>query len=164
MILDLEPIFNNEGASKTFDYELDLSAESLGAVKPFLKPVRVCGEVHNATGVVEIDAVASFSLSLACDRCAMPIEPEQRVRICHTLVTSLNDEANDELMLITDMRFNVDELVCEDIFLDLPAKFLCREDCLGVCPDCGKDLNEGPCGCKKPSDPRLDALKQLLDN
>ena len=35
----------------------------------------------------------------------------------------------------------------EDIFLDLPAKFLCKEDCKGICFTCGKNLNEGQCSC-----------------
>ena len=40
---------------------------------------------------------------------------------------------------------------------------LCREDCKGLCPHCGKDLNEGPCGCEpRQIDPRLEALKKLL--
>ncbi|MFR3289705.1 MAG: YceD family protein [Lachnospiraceae bacterium] len=37
------------------------------------------------------------------------------------------------------------------------------EDCRGVCPECGKDLNEGPCSCRKKADPRLAVLEQLLD-
>lgn len=164
MFLDLEPIFNNEGACQKFAYELDLSAESLGGAFPFKSPVHVSGEVHNVTGVVEIKAFAAFTLSLACDRCAKPLELEQKTEIFHTLVTSLNDEANDELLLVNEMRFNLDGLVSEDIFLNMPSKFLCREDCKGVCFACGKDLNDGPCSCEKPTDPRLEALKQLLDN
>jgi len=48
----------------------------------------------------------------------------------------------------------------ESIFSLLPTKVLCREDCKGLCPNCGKDLNEGECDCKDDSiDPRLDALR-----
>ncbi len=164
MILDLEPIFNNEGEHLSINYELDLSAESLSGVLPFKNPVEIRGEVRNCAGVVELDVLASFVLSLACDRCAKPIELKQQSRVNHTLVTSINDEKNDELLLLREMRFNLDELVTEDIILDMPSKFLCSDSCLGVCPDCGKDLNEGPCSCKKASDPKLDVLNQLLDN
>ncbi len=45
----------------------------------------------------------------------------------------------------------------------LDGKPLCKEDCKGLCPTCGKDLNEGPCGCKKELDPRLAVLAKLLD-
>ena len=152
MILDLESVFNTEGLVKDFDFELDLSQEELSGVKPFTTPVRVSGSVGNHTGVVELNAVAEPVLELNCDRCAKPITVPLQIKIFHTLVTHLNDETNDELLLINELRF------------DLPAKFLCSEDCKGVCPKCGKDLNTGSCSCSKETDPRLDVLKQLLDN
>ena len=164
MILDLEPIFNNEGMVKEFSYELDLSEQELSGVKPFSTPVRVSGSVGNHTGVVELSAKADFVLDMDCDRCAKPIKLALTADVFHTLVTSLNDEANDELLLINELRFDLDPLVTEDIFLELPSKFLCSEDCKGVCPKCGKDLNTGSCSCEKEIDPRLAALKQLLDN
>lgn len=164
MILDLEPIFNNEGMVKEFSYELDLSEQELSGVKPFSTPVRVSGSVGNHTGVVELSAKAEFVLDMNCDRCARPIKLALTADVFHTLVTSLNDEANDELLLVNELRFDLDPLVTEDIFLELPSKFLCSEGCKGVCPKCGKDLNTGSCSCEKEIDPRLAALKQLLDN
>ena len=140
MILDLEPIFNNEGMVKEFSYELDLSEQELSGVKPFSTPVRVSGSVGNHTGVVELSAKAEFVLDMNCDRCAKPIKLALTADVFHTLVTSLNDEANDELLLINELRFDLDPLVTEDIFLELPSKFLCSEDCKGVCPKCGKEI------------------------
>jgi uncharacterized protein len=164
MILDLEPIFNNEGMVREFDYELDFSAQELSGFKPFAKPVKVIGKVGNKTGIVELEAVADYELDINCDRCAKPITVPVKTEINHTLVTHLNDETNDELLLISDLRFDLDEIVTEDVFLNLPAKFLCSDDCKGMCFKCGKDLNSGSCSCEKDIDPRLEALKQLLDN
>ena len=164
MILDLEPIFNNEGMVKDFEYELDLSEQELNGSKPFASPVKISGHAGNYTGIVELHATADFTLETACDRCAKPISLPLATKIFHTLVTSLNDETNDELMLVNELRFDLDELITEDIFLDLPSKFLCREDCKGICSKCGSDLNDGSCSCEKEVDPRLAALKQLLDN
>ena len=164
MILDLEPIFNNEGMVKQFDYELDLSEQELNGSKPFASPVRISGHAGNYTGIVELHATADFTLETACDRCAKPISLPLATKIFHTLVTSLNDETNDELMLVNELRFDLDSLITEDIFLDFPSKFLCDEDCKGICSKCGADLNAGPCSCEKEVDPRLAALKQLLDS
>jgi uncharacterized protein len=164
MILDLEPIFNNEGMVKEFEYELDLSEQELNGSKPFASPVKISGHAGNYTGIVELHATADFVLETACDRCAKPISLPLATKIFHTLVTSLNDETNDELLLVNELRFNLDELIIEDIFLDLPSKFLCKKDCKGMCYKCGADLNEGSCSCEKEVDPRLAALKQLLDN
>lgn len=164
MILDLEPIFNNEGMVKEFDFELDLSEQELSGEKPFTSPVKVKGSAGNYTGIVELRAKAEFELETSCDRCAKPIKLLVATDIFHTLVTHLNDETNDELLLVNELRFDLDPLITEDIFLDFPAKLLCDEDCKGVCPRCGKDLNTGSCSCEKEIDPRLAALKQLLDN
>ncbi len=164
MILDLEPIFNNEGMVKQFNYELDLSEQELNGSKPFASPVKISGHAGNYTGIVELHATADFTLETACDRCAKPISLPLATKIFHTLVTSLNDETNDELMLVNELRFDLDPLITEDIFLDLPSKFLCGEDCKGICSKCGADLNAGSCSCEKEVDPRLAALKQLLDN
>ena len=164
MILDLEPIFNTEGMVKQFNYELDLSEQELNGSKPFASPVKISGHAGNYTGIVELHATADFTLETACDRCAKPISLPLATKIFHTLVTSLNDETNDELMLVNELRFDLDPLITEDIFLDLPSKFLCGEDCKGICSKCGADLNAGSCSCEKEVDPRLAALKQLLDN
>ncbi|MGN0544996.1 MAG: YceD family protein [Acutalibacteraceae bacterium] len=164
MFIDLEPLFNNIGMSQPFDYGMDMSEEEFWAGKPFQKQVRVSGEVRNRAGIVLIDAEASVEVFTDCDRCAASIERVYKVPISHTLVTSLNDEDNDELILVEDMHFDLDPLVREDIFLFLPNKILCREDCKGVCQFCGADLNVSQCSCKKPTDPRLEALRQLLDN
>lgn len=163
MILDLEPIFNNEGLSSDFDYTMDLSDEVFNETKPFVTPVKVKGSVKNRTGIVELKAEASFTLSLSCDRCAKKLDYPCSYQFNHTLVTNVNDEDNDELLLVNELRFDLDKLVIEDIYLSLPSKFLCSEDCKGLCPTCGKDLNEGTCSCKKEIDPRLAALAQLLD-
>jgi uncharacterized protein len=44
-------------------------------------------------------------------------------------------------------RVDLEPLARESLILDLPLVPLCREDCRGLCPTCGKDLNEGHCGC-----------------
>lgn len=164
MIFDLEPIFNNIGSSLSVDYTLDFSDIELNLTKPFVKPISVKGAFKNSAGVVSVCATASFTLSLFCDRCAAAFSREYSIPVEHTLVTQLNDESNDELICIDSFRFELDELVSDDIFLTLPSKFLCRSDCMGLCAECGQNLNEGPCSCKKSVDPRLAGLLQLLDN
>lgn len=58
--------------------------------------------------------------------------------------------------------FDVEEVLNERIWLSIPMKPLCKEDCKGLCPYCGKDLNEGDCGCKSEYvDPRFAVLREL---
>jgi uncharacterized protein len=60
------------------------------------------------------------------------------------------------------VRLDVDLMVAEQIELSLPMKFVCREECKGLCYRCGRDLNEGPCGCAAEGpDPRLSSLLEF---
>ena len=163
MIFELEPIFNSVGASLPVDYEMNLADVPLNNVCPFTEPVHIRGEIRNRAGVVSVAASAQFALELFCDRCAVSMRPAFDLPIEHVLVRELNDENNDELICLESSRLDLDELARDDIFLSLPTKFLCREDCKGLCPRCGQNLNEGPCSCKKSVDPRLEGLLQLLD-
>lgn len=166
MIIDLESIFNVEGSFVDLDYEIDLSGEELDGAYPFKTPVRVFGRVSNIADVVEIHADVTSMLTIPCSRCAAEFAFEHITEVDHTLVRQVNDDAgnDDDLIEVTELKYDVNPLITEDIFLSLPYKFLCSEDCKGVCARCGKNLNDGPCDCKKETDPRFDVLKQLLDN
>ena len=81
------------------------------------------------------------------------------------LVRALSDEEDDngEFVVVPDDQLDLDQLLTEDILLDVPSKFLCSPGCKGLCPTCGKNLNQGPCGCERDTvDPRLAVLKDLL--
>ena len=158
MFIQLEALLGGGVESLPIDYEFDFSAEELGGVFPFTTPVILKGEIRNTAGIVTIKAKADFSIEVACDRCAEDIRPEFTVDIEHGLVASLNHEDNDDYILIEDMKLDVRQLTLEDIYLALPGKFLCREDCKGLCSECGANLNESSCNCQKPIDPRWAAL------
>lgn len=164
MIIDLESIFNVDGLSTDICHEIDMSDEEVDGFLPFTTPVRVEGTVGNMTGIVEIHATASFELDIPCSRCAAPMLLPMEVDIDHTLVRDVNNEDNDDLLVVSELLFDVDPLIREDIILAMPYRFLCSEECKGLCAKCGKNLNEGPCGCQKDIDPRLEVLRQLLDN
>lgn len=76
----------------------------------------------------------------------------------------LQNEEDDEILLLEDGKVDVGELAREAFILDMDTKTLCSEDCKGLCPRCGADLNLGPCSCKKEVDPRLAVLAKLLEN
>jgi uncharacterized protein len=58
----------------------------------------------------------------------------------------------------------MDEQLYLQLEMEFPLRFLCKEDCKGLCQRCGKNLNEGECGCEtKEFDPRLAPLKALLE-
>lgn len=158
MQIELRRFFENDDIKQEFDYEFTCDDEL------FSKPVHVKGFVKNSTGIVSLKAMADFTISTQCAKCAKNISKNMSVPVSHFLVSKLNDEDNDNFILVENMLLDLDGLVMEDMYLSLPLRFLCKEDCKGLCPYCGKDLNDGECGCKKPVDPRLAVLSQLLSD
>lgn len=157
MYLELQGVFNTEGKSVHFDYDFPLDDES------FTTPVKVCGEVVNKIGIVHLDAEARFDYSVSCAKCNKPLLRHAKVPVHHILLTHAENDDTDEYIVLDGVRLNLDELVSEDIYLSLPSRFLCKDDCKGLCPQCGADLNTEKCTCKAIGDSRWDALKDLLN-
>lgn len=156
MFIELEPIFNNIGAKKSFSYAFSLEDAA------YPESVSVQGVVENRAGVVTLTAETDLQYDTVCDRCLKPLHRSLQNRFVHTLVSSLNDEDNDDFLLVEDMHFDLDALLREDVLLQLPYKELCALACKGLCPMCGADLNTTTCTCKPPVDPRLAVLQQWL--
>ena len=158
LYIDLLSVFEKEGEKIDIDASFEQDDES------FVSPVRVAGLVENRAGIVSISAEAKFDYATACARCNKPILRHATVPVRHVLVTELSEEDDsDEYIVVEDRKLDVDALVSEDVYLSIPYRLLCRPDCKGLCAICGADLNEGPCSCEKPTDPRWDALKDLLN-
>ena len=163
MIIELESVFNTEGLKFPFDYELDLSAIQVSGYSPIAQPVRVSGKVENKAGIVNLTGNAQVIYTAPCDRCATEVSKEYNFPLEHTLVVALESGENDAFLEVPNLRLDLDELVEEDVNLALPSKYLCNEECKGLCMSCGKNLNEDQCNCKAPVDPRFAALLDLLD-
>ena len=157
MVIELRKFFEGDDIRLDIDYEFNSEDEL------FSSSVKVKGYIKNSSGIVSLDVMSHVTITDDCAKCAKKVKNEMSVPSKHILVTHLNDEDNDEFIVCEDMTLNLDELICEDIYLAMPMRVLCKEDCKGLCPYCGVDLNETTCSCKKPIDPRLSALAQLLD-
>lgn len=164
MLLQLKEIFVTEGESLNVAYQMDMSDVTVDGIYPFVSPIKVNLRVQNRAGLVLLNTDVSFLFAHPCDRCLEDITKEYDYSFEHILVVSAENENDEDYIEVPDYELNPDELVRADILLELPTKFLCREDCKGLCPKCGKNLNLGDCGCeKKLTDPRLEILKQLMN-
>ena len=166
MIIELKDLFDAPGASIPFNGEVDLSNVEVWGARPFTAPVRVSGLLRNRSGVVSMEYSAEYVMEYECDRCRRPVRRESEKKFSHWLAKKLEGEnENEEYILVPGSSVNMDELVMADVTLELPFRLLCREDCKGLCPICGADLNEADCGCStKQTDPRLESLKKLLES
>lgn len=163
MQLQLEQIFNIDGSCKELKYSFE-PEYSLCDDFELTSPVEFEGEVKNNTGIVSLSGKARFSATVTCGRCAELFKKDFEVEVEHLLANQLVNDDNDEYIVVEDNVLDLTELVCEDIILSLPTRFLCKEDCKGICSKCGKNLNEGKCDCKKDIDPRMAALLELLED
>lgn len=162
--INFKELFEVDGLSHDIDHESDMADVELYGVHPFAKPVKIKGRIANRAGVVSMEADASVQIETVCDRCAAPVVEELTVKMKHTFVPASYESTNDEYIIVPDSHYDLDVLAREDVLLSLPTKFLCKEDCKGICSRCGKNLNEGPCDCKKEVDPRLASLLSLLED
>ena len=161
MQLDLRSVFETEGSKQEISEELDEREYELFGTKPFVERISVRGEVTNRAGVVTLSVQVSFPLRVACDRCLEEFTRQYDYTFTHTLVRQLQDPWQDYIQ-VEDGVLNLEELILSDILLELPTKLLCKEDCKGLCPQCGCNLNHQSCDCNKAyHDPRWDVLNTL---
>lgn len=94
----------------------------------------------------------------ACRRCLRPVRGSLTAR-----VRELYEEGGgDETYPLSGDQLDLEPLVRDAVVLELPLAPLCREDCAGLCSECGADLNEGDCGCDRAGpDPRWEVLNSL---
>ena len=165
MLLGLSKIIDGPGASLPFSVSVDLSDLCYGVSYPVTEPVVASGTVRNTAGVLMMEGELTTTIHGTCDRCASPFDREIRFPIHVVLVTELADEENEDewVFPLEGDSADLDDIVRTVFVLNLDSKLLCKEDCRGLCPRCGKNLNDGPCNCQKELDPRFAALKQLLE-
>ena len=148
MLMNIKHILNISGTSEKLDFSV--SQERLNEVQTceFVSPVKVTGEIANHAGAVTLRMQIDFSLMVTCDRCLKRTIQNFSYQAEHIVVRSLESE-EDEADYIVARAESIDpeEIAVTDLLLELPTKMLCREDCQGLCPVCGCDLNEMTCNC-----------------
>lgn len=128
----------------------------------FMEPVRIEGILKNESEIFVLEAKGETKVSLACDRCLVPVAIEISFNIEERFSHTGRDD--EETETFSGDQIDLADYVQRGILGALPMKVLCREDCQGLCPVCGKDLNEGDCGCDTTElDPRFESLRALFN-
>ena len=134
-------------------------------------PATVNGKIRLAGNEVFVNGHVDTRAQVECDRCLKPIELPVNADFELEYITGSEyessavaelTEAEMSVSVFDGEALDVDEIVKEQILLAVPSRVLCREDCKGICPQCGVDRNTGECNCEtKEIDPRWAALKDL---
>ena len=129
-----------------FPFSETLDALSIDYAVKVVSPIAVSGVCFGQPGSVLIEAKAETTLELKCDRCTdsfiMPVSAE--ISEVFYKEPKADDDQGYE---IEGNSLDLDLVTGNCIFIELPRKLLCKEDCRGLCPACGANLNHGECSC-----------------
>lgn len=137
--LDINDFSRRDGDTLPFDERVDLSNE-----EPLFTDVRIVGRLRNVVGVMTVCATVTGVCTAACDRCLEPavLSLESDLKTVLTL-----DSSEDDSVWIENGKIDLCRTAYDALVLSLPIRILCKEDCRGLCPTCGANLNDGDCGC-----------------
>ena len=159
-----EPI----GSSR--DYQLN---ENFTGTERFAQVARGPVNILRTHRGILVRATLHVRSTLACSRCLddyvyssqLSIEEEFFPTVDFQSGRSLAapDEAEEGSLIDSNHVLDLFDTISECFVTDIPMKPLCRRECLGLCQECGTDLNQGPCDCdNSPEDPRWRALADLV--
>jgi uncharacterized protein len=128
---------------------------------------------HRIVKDIRIDGSLDTRVQLLCARCLEPVVQDVSHKF-DLLYRPQGTDAGREELSVTSAEAEVsyyqgeglllEDVLQEQVILALPLKAICRDDCRGLCPHCGKNLNVEQCGCTEPvEDPRWQALKDIRD-
>ena len=166
MVIDVGPLLRGEVKKISIDYML--TPEARPDVS-FESDAHVVGSITDNAGYMRLKLKAELAYHGECARCLAPVDGVFSLDFERTVVTegTLTDERleelEDEYVVLDNGTLDVDEALREELLLGFPLRFLCSEDCPGLCPKCGKPKRDGDCGCSDHEiDPRLAVLKNFF--
>ncbi|MGM0395822.1 MAG: YceD family protein [Bacillota bacterium] len=170
MKIDLSDFLDsgNQVTSYTFDISKDqLPEEDLSSI---VDTIHVEVNFYKVHGEIIMDINGSYVYQAPCDRCLTVSTSNIEFKGSGKLVkeeagNNVEDEESYEIIYYRDVSVDLTDYIWSQITSSLPMKFLCSEDCKGLCQKCGKNLNEGTCDCTiETGDLRFEKLRELSLN
>ena len=169
MQIHLSDISSCEGkcVQVTAPLEMDCITFQMGSFSVLHKEPLELTITNTGKKVLELVGTGGITVSIPCDRCLEDVSVEIPLSFKRKLDMKLTEEERvndlDENAYLTGMDLDVDQLVYFEVLMNWPLKVLCKEDCKGICSQCGKNLNEGLCDCvEEPKDPRMAAISDIF--
>ena len=165
--VDLRELARSGGGAVETQGELQQDDPALEGIDISLRdPVAVTGRLQSiGEGRFYWQGTARTVVQGECRRCLTPVATPLQLEIgaLFTQDPEALDDPDSYPVAPDATEIDVTPAVREELLLAAPRYVLCREDCKGFCPQCGKDLNDGPCGCGRAADARWHPLQALKD-
>lgn len=162
--IDVSRILEHPGDQFVFSGPVSLEPAKLGAeLIDFPVPSELNVTLTSVNRGIVVNGTAVGRLRLRCARCLETFDYEVTFNI-EELAVADGSETKDEVFAVEDGNVDLAAIVYQNLMPAVPIRPLCRDDCAGLCSDCGKNLNDEP--HSHPSDDgdeRLSALKKYFN-
>lgn len=169
MFVNLTEVLTNEDKVISMQTEVQITEISVGGEKyPVLASSPVSFVFTNTgKGRARLEGQADFVFSAGCDRCLKPVEKKLEISLVREVWApdmAVEPSVYEEQPFMEGFQLDVEDLLISEIVTSWPMKILCKPDCKGLCPTCGRDLNTGMCDCDTfVPDPRMAAIKDIFE-
>lgn len=171
MLVNLSDVLTSEGRAVTKEIPLEMAAFANGTGTFQITEKSPVTLTFTNIGVdkAKVEGNCKLQFAAVCDRCLADVPVDLELSFDRTVVSpeaaAEDEEADtDGRSFMEGYQLDVEALVHDEIIVNWPVKILCKEDCKGVCPVCGQNLNERECGCDTfVPDPRMAAIKDIFN-
>lgn len=159
MVINIADAIKNPGVRYNFDVSFMPQPGVLNnELAGFDKKTRLYGVYYYTGGNVHVEGKLSYKINYPCDRCLKNVKYDREIDFDEIFY---KHPESYEFYSYHGDEIDLTKPASDYIALDLPVGIVCREDCKGLCPSCGKDLNGGDCDCR--SEDALSPFSALKD-
>lgn len=165
-LLNVADLVERPGASREVDLGLAVPDDFDMPLASVYEPVRLVGVIESVVDGLLVRGALRATLGLSCARCLQPVSRDVHIDAVELYMDPAQLDDDDEEVEpgyeLADGYLHLGALLRDGLSAAIPYRPLCREDCLGLCADCGADRNETPCDCaEQATDPRWESLRDL---
>ncbi|MBQ7985760.1 MAG: DUF177 domain-containing protein [Clostridia bacterium] len=167
MLINLSDIIKDNDGKLELSESFEMpTTDFLGEEFTFSEPCLLEGVILNNTKSLELKGKVTGKMGVHCARCGKPLTVDLEDPVEEILVREDAVFPEDEDVIVySGSEVELMEAIVNGFLLNVSGKFLCSEDCKGLCSICGANLNEGDCGCNREYiDPRLEKLAEIMKN
>ena len=159
IVIDLTENIANEGRRLALCREVHLDDSVLPYPNAKLVTVTLDLGVTFVKPNVKLDGTITCVVQGICDKCSNSVTKSIQLPFNQTFYKDSADDA--DAYIYFDSKLDATKAVYDEIVLSLPSSFLCSDDCKGLCPKCGTNLNEQQCDCDTTRENAFSVLKDL---
>jgi len=166
MQINLSKLFEQDGSHEELSVGFDADSVRFGGEKyDFVEksPVELAIK-HTRNRHIDVSGTVSLKLRMKCARCLEDVDETFDLQLESSFDMNSQSDESEETPYVSGYSLDVDLLVMDELFVNMPISVLCSEDCKGLCPKCGINLNHGSCDCDTTVlDPRMAKILDIYN-